>query len=160
MERIDAGQPFKVYVDYAHQKESMEALLLSAKKMVPSEGKIIVLLGAEGGGRDTAKRALMGEVVAKLADLVVVSNVDPYEDDPIEIAEGIARSAETHGKVRNENLFVILDRRSGIHKVLSLAKPEDIVLITGKGSEQSITIDGKTVPWDDRSVIKEEIRKL
>ncbi|MEK7066558.1 MAG: UDP-N-acetylmuramyl-tripeptide synthetase, partial [Patescibacteria group bacterium] len=160
MERIDAGQPFKVYVDYAHQKESMEALLLSSRKMISSEGKVIVLLGAEGGGRDVAKRAAMGEVTARLADLVVVSNVDPYEDDPVEIAEGIARSAEAHGKVRNENLFVVLDRRAGIHKALTLAKPEDIVLITGKGSEQSMVIYGKTIPWDDREIVKEELFKV
>ena len=138
----------------------MEALLLSSRKMISSEGKVIVLLGAEGGGRDVAKRAAMGEVTARLADLVVVSNVDPYEDDPVEIAEGIARSAEAHGKVRNENLFVVLDRRAGIHKALTLAKPEDIVLITGKGSEQSMVIYGKTIPWDDREIVKEELFKV
>lgn len=160
MEKIDEGQPFQVYVDYAHQKESMEALLLSGSKLVRENGKIIVLLGAEGGGRDRAKRALMGEAAAKLADFVVISNVDPYEDDPIAIAEDIAIAAETHGKIREKNLFVILDRRSGIHKSLSLANPNDIVFLTGKGSEQSITIDGKASFWDDREVAREELHLL
>lgn len=160
MEKIDVGQSFKVYVDYAHQKESMEALLISARQIAGDNNKIIVLLGAEGGGRDKAKRTQMGEVVARLADFIVVSNVDPYDDDPIEIAEDIARTTQAWGKIRNENLFVILDRRLGINKALSLAQPNDIVLITGKGSEQSIITNSKSVYWDDREIVRDEIHKL
>ena len=91
---------------------------------------------------------------------MVVSNVDPYEDDPYPIANDIAAAAEAHGKVRDQNLWVILDRREGIKKCLLLAKPGDIVLITGKGAEQSITIGGKVSPWDDRVVVCEELNKL
>lgn len=161
MEVINEGQAFKVIVDYAHEKESMGRVLAAGRGMAGAAGKVIVLLGAEGGGRDKNKRAHMGEQVGKLADYVVVSNVDPYEDDPTEIVEDIARVAEQNGKTRNQDLFVIEDRRAGIAKALSLASaPEDVVLITGKGAEQSIVIGGVSSPWDDRDVVREELTKM
>lgn len=161
MEKIDMGQPFSLWVDYAHEKESMGGLLdtLRAMRSTPDQ-KIIVLLGAEGGGRDKRKRPIMGEQVGRLADYVVVSNVDPYEDDPTPICEDIAVAAEAAGKKRSENLFVIEDRRAGIAKALTLARPGDLVAITGKGAEQSIVIGGKSAPWDDRTVVREELAKI
>lgn len=161
MEKIDESQKFLVFVDYAHEKEGMNAVLDTARELVSQNyGHIIVLLGAEGGGRDKAKRPILGEIAAKKADFVVVSNVDPYEDDPKEICEDIAVVAEKFGKIREKDLFVIEDRREGIKKALSLASDNDVVLITGKGSEQSIVIGGKRYPWDDRVMVREELRKL
>ncbi len=161
MEKIDEGQEFLVFVDYAHEKEGMSAVLETAGELATgSVGKVIVLLGAEGGGRDKAKRPVLGEIAAKKADFVIVSNVDPYEDDPREICEDIAVAAEKFGKIREQNLFVIEDRRQGIKKALSLASQNDVVLITGKGSEQSIVIDGRRYPWDDRVVVREELRNI
>lgn len=160
MELIHEGQPFTVIVDYAHEKESMTGALKAARDVAGDAGRVIVLLGAEGGGRDTAKRGQMGQVAAEIADIVIVSNVDPYEDDPFQIANDIAIAAEQHGKQRDVDLFVILDRREGIRKALSVAEQGDVVLITGKGAEQSITIGGKTTPWDDRVVVREELRRL
>jgi len=158
MEKIEMGQPYTLFVDYAHEKESMTAVLKTAQAITKNTGgKIIVLLGAEGGGRDKAKRPIMGELAGKMADYVICSNVDPYEDDPLPIAEDIAVAAEATGKSRNQDLFVILDRRTGIRKALELAKANDVVLITGKGAEQSIVIDGKSSPWDDRDVVREEL---
>ncbi len=158
MEQIKEGQNFSVIVDYAHEKESMGALLATAKSMRPAGKKIIVVLGAEGGGRDKAKRPAMGQIVGKEADYVVVSDVDPYEDDPKQIAEDIAVVAEKMGKVREQNLFTILDRKEGIAKALSLAKTGDIVLITGKGAEQSMYTNSGKIAWDDRTVVKELLR--
>jgi UDP-N-acetylmuramoyl-L-alanyl-D-glutamate--2,6-diaminopimelate ligase len=160
MEIISIGQNFQVIVDYAHEKESVTRVLQAANKMKASGGKVIILLGAEGGGRDKTKRPIMGELSAKMADYVVCSNVDPYDDDPTPIVEDIAVAAEKFGKVRGKDLFVIEDRRSGINKALSLAKSGDVVLITGKGSEQSIIIGGVSSPWDDRLVVREELEKV
>lgn len=165
MEKIDEGQNFLVFVDYAHEKEGMIAVLETTNEiMTEGGGKVIVLLGAEGGGRDKAKRPILGEIAGKYADFVVVSNVDPYEDDAKEICEDIARAAENPpaggGKIRGKDLFVIEDRREGIRKALSLASKNDVVLITGKGSEQSIVIGGKRHPWDDRIIVREELNKL
>lgn len=160
MEKIDEGQNFTVLVDYAHEKESITNILQTANNMKKGGSKTIILLGAEGGGRDRAKRPIMGELAAKMADYVVVSNVDPYDDDPKQILEDIAVSSEKFSKIRNQNLFVVEDRRSGIRKALSLARVDDIVLITGKGAEQSIVIGGKRSVWDDRLVVREEIKSL
>ena len=160
MERIDVGQNFIVIVDYAHEKESITAVLETANKMRTDNGKVIILLGAEGGGRDRAKRPIMGELAGKMADYVVVSNVDPYDDDPEKILEDITVAVEKVGKTRNENLFVIADRREGIKKALSLASTDDVVLITGKGAEQSMVIKGRRTPWDDREVVKEELQNI
>ena len=160
MEKIEEGQDFIVFVDYAHEGKSIQSALLASNKVKGKNSKTIILLGAEGGGRDKRKRPIMGETAARLADYVIVSNVDPYEDDPKKIIEDIAVSAEKFGKVRKKNLFLIEDRRKGIKKALSLARKGDVVLITGKGAEQSITINGKTYPWDDRRVVREELSLL
>jgi UDP-N-acetylmuramoyl-L-alanyl-D-glutamate--2,6-diaminopimelate ligase len=147
---------FTVLVDYAHEQASMNAVV-SASNEIKSKGtNTIVLLGAQGGGRDKTKRFLMGEVVGKYCDYVVVTSDDSYDDNPKEIIEDIARSAEKEGKVRDKNLFTILDRREGIRKALSLAKKGDAVLITGKGAEQKMMVaQGKSIPWDDRDVVRE-----
>lgn len=161
MEEIKAGQVFRVFVDYAHEKLSMNSLLDAAVKLKPGGGgKIILLLGAEGGGRDRTKRPEMGRIAAQKSDYVIVSNVDPYNDDPQQILEDIAEASEQGGKIRGKDLFVIADRREGIAKAIALAGSRDVVLITGKGSEQSIIIGGKSSPWDDRVVVAEELRKL
>ncbi len=160
MEIIYQGQNFTVIVDYAHEKESMTNLLQTANSIKKEGKKVIVVLGAEGGGRDKAKRPQMGKVCGELADYVIVANVDPYDDDPKIILEDIALASENAGKIRNQNLFIIEDRKSAIAKALSLAGAEDIVLITGKGAEQSMIIGSQTIPWDDRKVVKEGITTL
>ncbi|MCR4328785.1 MAG: UDP-N-acetylmuramoyl-L-alanyl-D-glutamate--2,6-diaminopimelate ligase [Patescibacteria group bacterium] len=160
MEIINEGQEFGVIVDYAHEKVSMETLLVAARGFVRKEKKLIVVLGAEGGGRDKAKRPAMGELAGKLADYVVVSNVDPYDDDPKEIAEDIACAVENAGKIRETTLFVIEDRREGIRKALEIANRGDLVLVTGKGAEQSMIFKEKTMLWDDRMVVREELHDM
>jgi len=160
MEIINQGQKFLVIVDYAHEKQSITNVLQTADNLKKPGAKVIILLGAEGGGRDKAKRPIMGQLSAKMADYVVVSNVDPYDDDPKEILEDIAVSAEKFGKIRDKDLFVIEDRRKGINKALSLAKDNDIVLITGKGAEQSMIIKGVKIDWDDRLVVRQELDKV
>ncbi len=149
-----------VIVDYAHEGQSMAAATDASRKMLGESGKLILLLGAEGGGRDKAKRKTMGEIAAQKADVVIVSDVDPYDDDPTEICEDIAKVVEAGGKQRGKDLFVIGDRRSGIAKALALANTGDVVLITGKGAEQSMVTRSGSTPWDDRSVVREEMTKL
>ena len=99
-------------------------------------------------------------LIEGMTDYAIISNVDPYEDDPKQILEDIAVSSEKFGKIRDQNLFVIEDRRLGIRKALSLAKANDVVLITGKGAEQSIVIGGKRSSWDDRKVVREELKLI
>jgi len=160
MEIMALGQNFAVLVDYAHEPKSMELALKASRRLVKSGGKLIVLLGAEGGGRDKAKRPKMGELASNLADVVVVSNVDPYDDDPKEIIKDIAVACVRAGKMINQNIFVIEDRRQGIKKCFQVAREGDVVLITGKGAEQSMIIRGQKISWDDRDVVREELKKL
>lgn len=160
MELINEGQNFTVIVDYAHEKESMTHLLQTANQIRKEGSKIIILLGAEGGGRDKAKRPIMGRLSAEMADYVIVTNVDPYDDDPKQILSDISDSCIKYGKTLNDDLYVIEDRTSAIQKALSLAKASDIVLITGKGAEQSMIIGNQTIPWDDRKIVKRELTTL
>lgn len=159
MEVINCGQPFSVFVDYAHDAVSLEAVLPAVKK-IAKEGRVIVLFGGQGGGRDVKKLPVMGEITAKLADIVIITTDDPFDDDPAVIAEKIARGAQAHGKIRGENLLLIPDRREAIHMAFTLAKAYDAVLVTGKGAEQSMVTKRGNIPWDDRSVVREELRNL
>jgi len=160
MEKIATDKPFTVYVDYAHDGPSFSAMLHSVRKMRSPGAKLIVTVGAEGGGRDKEKRPVMGELCAELTDFVIVTNVDPYEDDPRPILKDIADAAAANGKTIDKDLFVIEDRREGIKKALSLAHLDDIVVITGKGAEQSMEVGGHSIPWDDRAVVREELAKM
>lgn len=160
MEVIDEGQGFSVIVDYAHEQVSMQALMDGAVAMKPKGGKIITLLGAEGGGRDVEKRPAIGAIAAKGSDYVIICNVDPYNDPPMQIIDDVARGATEAGAKLGKDMYCIEDRREAIAKALSLAQKGDMVLITGKGSEQSMVLGDKKIPWDDRNVVREELKKL
>ncbi len=157
MERIEEGQSFSVFVDYAHDSVSLSAAIESTKSEM---GKLIVLTGGQGGGRDKKKRPIMGKIAGEKADFVIITNEDPYDDNPEDIMEDIACGAESAGKKRGENLFVVSDRKEGIRKALSLAHSGDSVLIAGKGAEQSMEVRGGQIPWDDREVVRKELKNL
>ena len=154
MEEIPCKLGFRVFVDYAHEPISINAVLTAAEDMKKENSKIIILFGAEGGGRDTRKRLPMAQLSAQKADYVIVTDVDPYDDDPQIIIDDVARSVELSGKTRDKNLFAILDRKEGIEKALSLAQNGDIVLITGKGAEQSMITNHGAIPWNEREIVR------
>lgn len=159
LELINAGQDFAVIVDYAFEPRALEKLY-EAIKLIPHQ-RIIHVLGATGGGRDQDRRPILGEMAGRHADLVIVTNEDPYDDDPLAIIEAVAIGAERAGKRLGVNLLKIPDRREAINLAIFSAKTDDLVLITGKGSEQFICLaQGEKMPWDDRLVAKEEIKKL
>lgn len=159
MELINEGQNFTVLIDYAPEPKSLEKLYETIK--IIEKNKIIHVLGSCGGGRDTARRPVLGKMAGETADFVIVTNEDPYDDDPNLIIDQVAAGALSVGKKLNENLFKILDRREAIKKALSLASEKDLVIITGKGCEQAIAVaSGKLIPWDDRKVVREELEKL
>ena len=159
LEFINGGQPFKIIVDYAFEPRAMEKLY-QVVKLLPHQ-KVIQVLGSAGGGRDQARRPVLGQLAGQNADYVIVTNEDPYDQDPQTIIEAVAAGAREKGKILNQNLFTILDRRSAIAKALGLAQPGDLVLITGKGSEQAIVgKNNQKIPWDDRLAVAEELKKL
>jgi len=151
------SKPFKVIVDYAFTPNALEKVYQTLINLEPRsynlKPKLICVLGACGGGRDKWKRPVLGELAAKYCDEVIVTNEDPYDEDPWQIIEQVASG--TKGKARK-----ILDRREAIREALKLAKEGDIVVITGKGCEPSIVIKGKKIPWDDRKVVREEFQKI
>jgi len=160
MELIKSVAPaFTVIVDYAFEPEALKKIYNTILKL--EHNKIIHVLGSAGGGRDVARRPKLGRLAGENADLVIVTNEDPYDDDPKIIIDQVAAGAESAGKVISKDLFKIEDRREAIKKALSLAQAGDIVLITGKGCEQAIcAAEGKKIKWDDREVVKEELKRL
>jgi UDP-N-acetylmuramoyl-L-alanyl-D-glutamate--2,6-diaminopimelate ligase len=155
-DRVDAGQPFTVLVDYAHTPDSLDNLLRAARAV--TGGRVIVVFGC-GGDRDRAKRPIMGEIAGRLADLAVVTSDNPRSEDPQaivdQVAEGVARGAGPDG------FLVEVDRRTAIRTALALAAPGDAVLLAGKGHEQGQEFaGGRKLPFDDRQVATEELRVL
>lgn len=156
-ERIDERQPFSVLVDYAPEPESLARLYETIASL--PRARTIHVLGSAGGGRDIARRPILGRMAGERADIVIVTNEDPYDDDPQRIIEDVAAGAREVGKVDGENLFLIQDRREAIFEAMRRAEPEDLVILTGKGSEQAICLaDGKKMPWDERVVAREAIK--
>ncbi len=158
-EPIDIGQDFKILVDYAHEARSMEAILKTGRTIVGDSNRVIVLLGAEGGGRDKAKRSSMPKLSHALADITIVTNVDPYDDDPMEIITDITNVLLAEGGTENTTYYSIPDRREAIQKSFSLATTDDIVLVTGKGAELTMSIGGKTIAWDERKIITDLLKE-
>jgi UDP-N-acetylmuramoyl-L-alanyl-D-glutamate--2,6-diaminopimelate ligase len=147
-ERIEAGQPYTVIVDYAHKPDAVQAALESLRPL--TSGRLVVVLGA-GGDRDPGKRPLMGELAARLADVVVVTDDNPRTEPP-----GAIRAAVLEG-ARGGPAEVIEegDRRAAIATALDLARPGDIVVVAGKGHETGQEVDGVVHPFDDREVARE-----
>lgn len=154
MEFIREGQDFKILVDYAPEPASLEKMYQAIGNI--DYNRIIHVLGSCGGGRDKARRPVLGRLAGKKADIVIVTNEDPYDDDPQVIVDQVAQGALEAKKELGTSLFKILDRRQAIGMALEIAQPQDLVIITGKGSEQYIMgANGSKIEWDDRRVVKE-----
>ncbi len=160
LEYVDAGQDFAAIVDYAPEPESFRKLYEVVGTL--RKKRVIHVLGSTGGGRDRDRRPVLGALAAKGADVVIVTNEDPYDDDPTSIIEDVAAGARAEGKADGRDLFTIVDRGEAIAKAVALAAPGDLVLLTGKGAEQAMCVgNGKKIPWDDRAKLREAIsRKL
>ncbi len=143
-------KPFKVFVDYAHTPDALE-------KVYKTLGQnLICVFGSCGGGRDKWKRPEIGKIAARHCDKIILTNEDSYDENPKSILKNIEK-----GFSQNTNYEKIINRRKAINKALSLAKKDDIVIITGKGNEPWICVEhGKKIPWDERKVVKEEFKKI
>lgn len=146
---------FKAIVDYAFEPVAMQELYKVVKLLNPN--KIIHVFGATGGGRDTERRKIMGTFIGQNAHICIITNEDPYDDDPMEIINEMTDIVRQTGKIEDSNLFKILDRGEAIKKAIDLAGKNDLVLVTGKGSEQAIASQGRLIPWDDRVEVRKSI---
>ncbi len=155
-ERIEAGQPFTVIVDYAFEPVAMGKLYETVAAM--PHARIIHVLGGTGGGRDASRRPVLGRMAGERANIVIVTNEDPYDDDPRQIMEDVARGAREAGRTDGTDLLLIDNRGDAIQKAISLAQPGDVVLITGKGSEPLMVVaGGRKIPWSDAEEAKKAI---
>lgn len=149
-ERVATDKPYEVIVDYAHTPDALQQLLEAIKHL--TKNRLILVFGATGD-RDKGKRPIMGEIAAKLADRIVLTDEESYNEDPAEIRrmvmEGISREK---AEAKTEE---IADRHKAIEKALSIARPGDSVVITGMGHEQYRIVNGARLPWNDAAVVKE-----
>lgn len=153
MERVDAGQPFSVIVDYAHTPESLAKLLALLRQLSPAS-RIIAVSGS-AGERDVPKRALQGGVSARFADFSIFTTEDPRFEDAATIIEQIAEGAEATGAKSGEDYLTIVDRTEAIAEAFNQALPGDIVLLAGKGHERSIIWGADKTPWNEAEVARQ-----
>jgi UDP-N-acetylmuramoyl-L-alanyl-D-glutamate--2,6-diaminopimelate ligase len=150
-ESVDEGQPFTVVVDFAHKPGALENVLRASRDLAAGS-RVIVVLGA-GGDRDRGKRPLMGKLAAELADVAIVTSDNPRSEDPgaivAEIVAGAGRPVEVEP-----------DRAAAIARAVERAGPGDVVLIAGRGAEQGQEFADRTIPFDDREVARDALRKL
>jgi UDP-N-acetylmuramoyl-L-alanyl-D-glutamate--2,6-diaminopimelate ligase len=147
-------EPFKVIVDYAHTPEQLEAVYktLSINYSLPTIN-LICVLGSCGGGRDKWKRPVLGEIAEKYCKEIIITNEDPYDEDPLEIME------EVSAGIREKKFSIVIDRKEAIKKAIDIAKEGEVVIITGKGSEPWMCVaDGKKIPWDDRQIARDALK--
>ena len=150
MEEVDEGQDFTVIVDYAHTTDSLEKVY----EVFQNSSKICVL-GSTGGGRDKWKRPEFGRIADNYCYHIILTNEDPYDEDPKKIVEDIARG------IKRPIYSIIMDRREAIRKALTLARTGDTVIITGKGTDPYIMgPNGTKLEWSDSKIAKEELKNL
>ena len=150
-ESIEEGQPFAVIVDYAHTPDSLENVIRAAREL--GDGRLVVVFGA-GGDRDRAKRPLMGRVVAELADRAILTSDNPRSEDP----EAIAAEVAADGALGS--FEVELDRRAAIERALGEAQAGDVVVLAGRGAEPEQELATGKMPFDDREVARETLRRV
>jgi len=151
VEFIELGQDFKVVVDYAHTPDSLEKLY-----QVFQMSRKICVLGSAGGGRDRWKRKEMGKIAAAYCDEIILTNEDPYDENPKDIVDDIGDGVGSPMKYK-----IIINRKEAIQEALSLTKTGDTVLVTGKGTDPYMMgPKGTKIEWDDREVVREELKKL
>jgi UDP-N-acetylmuramoyl-L-alanyl-D-glutamate--2,6-diaminopimelate ligase len=149
-EAVDEGQPFAVLVDYAHTPDSLENVLHTARDL--AQNRVICVFGC-GGDRDRGKRPLMGRIATELADLAIVTSDNPRSEEPEAIIAEILEGAGSEAEVEP-------DRREAIARAVATAGDGDVIVIAGKGHEQGQQFADRTIPFDDRDVAREALRRL
>jgi UDP-N-acetylmuramoyl-L-alanyl-D-glutamate--2,6-diaminopimelate ligase len=155
--QVIAEKPFKVIVDFAHTPDSFEKLFTDIRPVV--KGRLISVFGS-AGRRDEAKRAIQGEIAGKYSDIVVLTEEDDRDIDGNQILSQIAEGATKSGKKQNKDLHLILNREDAIRFALKTAKPNDTVILLGKGHEKTIERADGEHPWDEIGLVKKVLKSL
>ena len=149
-ESVDEGQPFEVVVDYSHKPDALESVLRTAREL--ATGRVLCVFGC-GGDRDRGKRPLMGRIASELADVAILTSDNPRSEDPLAIIEEVLGGVS--GAIEVEP-----DRAAAIELAVGAARDGDVVVIAGKGHEQGQEFADRTIPFDDRQVARDALRKL
>ena len=157
MEYVENNKGINIIIDYAVTPDALEKLYELIEDVNKNNGSVISVFGS-CGERDVGKRPAMGKIVSGFADYILITNEDPYGEDPQKIIEEVASGVI--GKVENENFWKIFDRRDAIRKALRIAKPGDFVIITGKGAEETMAIGADRVSWNYKKVVLEELENI
>ena len=160
MERVDAGQPFGVVIDYAHTPTSLQAVLDILAPVAAARGGGLIVVFGSAGERDTDKRPMMGRIAAERARLVVVTDEDPRGEDRDAILDDIARGAEEVGARRGHDLLLVADRPEAIEAAFERARGGDVVVLAGKGHEHSIIGPDGPVAYDERTTALDALARL
>jgi UDP-N-acetylmuramoyl-L-alanyl-D-glutamate--2,6-diaminopimelate ligase len=155
MEPVDRGQPFPVFVDYAHTDAALDAALRSAREVAGPGGKVAVVFGC-GGDRDPGKRPLMGRVAGELADLPIATSDNPRSEDPLAILAAVEEGLKASG---NPAYRLVPDRREAIRQALATAEPGWVVLVAGKGHEREQIIGDRKIPFSDFTEIEKALEE-
>lgn len=159
MERVDRGQPFTAIVDFAHTPNALARALETARGLVGPSGRVIAVFGS-AGLRDRAKRRLMGEVAARLADFTVITAEDPRTEDLAAIMEETAAAMAGAGCLEDRHFVRIADRQRAILYAVQQARPGDVVIVCGKGHEQSMCFGTVEHPWRDQDALAWALDRL
>ena len=157
MEAVENDLGVHIMVDFALTPNALERLYSTLFQTKKPGSKIIAVFGS-CGDRDRGKRPIMGEVVSKYADVVILTNDEPYHENPQQIIEEIAVGIKD--KIEGQNFWKIIDRREAIKRALEIAQAGDITCITGMGNFETMVVGDKKIPWNDRKVIEEELTKI
>ena len=161
MTAIHKGQPFGVFVDYAHTPSSFATVFPPLREQLQKTGGRLISLFGSAGERDTQKRPEQGRIAALWSDIIILADEDPRGEVPMDILEEIARGCMANPKLRRgEELFLIPDRKAAIRKAFSLARPGDMALLLGKGHENSIIYAAETVPYDEIAEAEKALAEL
>ncbi|HET8522151.1 MAG TPA: UDP-N-acetylmuramoyl-L-alanyl-D-glutamate--2,6-diaminopimelate ligase [Thermomicrobiales bacterium] len=155
---VDEGQPFRVIVDYAHTPESLTKVLQLLRSLNPASR--IICVSGSAGERDIGKRPIQGTVSQQLADISIFTTEDPRFEDAASIIDDIAAGAREAGGIEHVTFERIVDREEAIQRAFTLARPDDIVLLAGKGHEQSIIWGLEKRPWDEATVARTLLRAM
>lgn len=158
MERVALGQDFTAVVDYSHKPGAVSAVLDAARAQASTDARVIVVLGC-GGDRDVAKRPLMGEVAARRAELLIVTDDNPRSEDPAEIRAAMLAGARELPEGERGEVVEIGDRREAIAEAVRQARPGDVVVVAGKGHETGQEVAGVVHPFSDRAELEAALRK-
>jgi UDP-N-acetylmuramoyl-L-alanyl-D-glutamate--2,6-diaminopimelate ligase len=152
LERVDLGQDFRVFIDFAHSAGALASALAELRPFTP--GRLIAVFGSTA--RSDHDRPGMGRAAAEFADFFVITTDDPLNEDPVEIARQVQSGAE--GRAPGRDYEVVIDRRAAIRRAIDVARAGDCVLLAGKGHERQMLVAGGAEPWDERAEAEAAIR--